>query len=197
MGSRCCHGLRDCKNEPVYRCSDCEGLQMYCQSCIIALHCTMPLHHVEVFSKFICVLSVLNYMQVWTGEYFQRMSLRDLGLRVQLGHPSGVSCCNPAPAFDHEFMVLNTNGIHSIALNFCNCESAQTHATQLLCARWYPATSTDPRTAATFRLLDHFQMYMFESKGSAFEYYQALSRLTDNTGTKRPKVSLFSISHVL
>ncbi|KAG2101317.1 uncharacterized protein F5147DRAFT_812283 [Suillus discolor] len=159
MLSQFCHGLHGCDNEPVYRCSDCEGLQMYCQSCVVALHCAMPLHHVEV----------------WTGEYFQCTSLRDLGLRMQLGHPPGVSCCNPVPAFDAEFTVLNTNGIHS------------THAIQLLRARWYPATSTDPRTAATFRLLDHFQMYTFESKGSAFEYYQALSRLTDNTGAKRPK----------
>ncbi|KAG2148141.1 uncharacterized protein EDB93DRAFT_1250199 [Suillus bovinus] len=129
----------------------------------------------------------LHHVEVWTGKYFQCTSLRDIGLRVQLGHPSGVPCCNPIPAFDHEFMVLNINGIHSVALHFCNCESVQTHTTQLLHARWYPATSTDPQMAATFRLLNHFQMYTFESKGSAFKYYQALSHLTDNTGTERLK----------
>lgn len=122
------------------------------------------------------------------GTHFQRISLRDLGLRVQLGHPPGVKCCNPASAFDDDFTVLEINGIHSVALDFCNCATAQTHDIQLLRARWYPATTTNPRTAATFRLLDHFQMYTFESKGSAFEYYQSLSRLTDNTGTRQPKV---------
>lgn len=122
------------------------------------------------------------------GTHFQHISLRDLGLRVQLGHPPGVKCCNPASAFDDDFTVLKINGIHSVALDFCNCATAQTHDIQLLRARWYPATTTNPQTAATFCLLDHFQMYTFESKGSAFEYYQSLSRLTDNTGTRQPKV---------
>jgi hypothetical protein len=33
----------------MYRCSDCEGLQMYCQCCAVVLHCAMTLHHMEVF----------------------------------------------------------------------------------------------------------------------------------------------------
>ncbi|KAG2137460.1 hypothetical protein DEU56DRAFT_945875 [Suillus clintonianus] len=160
-----CHGEQTCVNQPSIRCTDCEGLQLYCQSCVISLHRAAPLHRVEI----------------WTGKYFQRSNLRDLGLRVQLGHPTGVRCCNPSPAFQDDFVVLDITGVHSIMLDFCNCETAQTHTTQLLRTRWYPATVTDPRTAATFRVLDHFQMYTFESKGSAFEYYQALARLTDNT----------------
>lgn len=191
MWFQACHGIRGCKNEPVVRCRDCEGLQMYCQSCIVSCHCAMPLHNVEVFFSIIFYFQIFNRTQVWTGKYFQRTALRDLGLRVQLGHPVGRACCNPSPAFDDEFMLLDINGIHRIVLNFCNCESAQAHAIQLLRVCWYPATTTDPRTAATFRLLDHFQMYTFESKGSAFEYYQALSRLSDNTGTKRPKVCIY------
>ncbi|OAX31404.1 hypothetical protein K503DRAFT_703761 [Rhizopogon vinicolor AM-OR11-026] len=171
MWFQACHGIYRCKNEPVVHCRDCESLQMHCQSCIVSCHCAMPLHNVEV----------------WTGKYFQCTALHDLGLQVQLGHPVGHVCCNPSPAFDDEFILLDTNGIHHIALNFYKCESAQAHAIQLLCVCWYPATTTDPHTAATFWLLDHFQMYTFESKGSAFKYYQALSRLSDNTGTKRPK----------
>ncbi|OAX32391.1 hypothetical protein K503DRAFT_702091, partial [Rhizopogon vinicolor AM-OR11-026] len=147
---------------------DCEGLQMYCQSCIVSCHCAMPLHNVEV----------------WTGKYFQRTALCDLGLQVQLGHPVGRGCCNPSPAFDDEFILLDINGIHCIALNFCNCESAQAHAIQLLRVCWYPATTTNPRTAATFRLLNHFQMYTFESKGSAFKYYQAYLTTLAQRGLK-------------
>jgi hypothetical protein len=64
----------------------------------------------------------------------------------------------------------------------------QTHDIQLLHACWYSATTTNPWTAATFRLLDHFQMYTFESKGSTFEYYQSLLHLTNNTETHQPKV---------
>ena len=43
-----CHGLPGCQNEPVVRCRDCEGLQLYCQACVVSLHRTMPLHHVKV-----------------------------------------------------------------------------------------------------------------------------------------------------
>ncbi|KAG2137014.1 hypothetical protein DEU56DRAFT_871445 [Suillus clintonianus] len=164
-----CHGEQTCVNQPSIWCTDCEGLQLYCQSCVISLHRAAPLHRVEI----------------WTGKYFQRSNLRDLGLRVQLGHPTGVRCCNPSPAFQDDFVILDMTGVHSIMLDFCNCETAQTHTTQLLRTRWYPATVTDPRTAATFRVLDHFQMYTFESKGSAFEYYQALARLTDNTRSQQ------------
>ncbi|KAG2746300.1 hypothetical protein P692DRAFT_201840978 [Suillus brevipes Sb2] len=167
--SHACHGLPDCANEPTVRCRDCEGLQLYCRSCIMSLHSAMPLHNVEI----------------WTDTYFQRISLRDLGLFIQLSHPAGIQCDNPVHAFD--FTVLDINGIHSVSLFFCNCATAKTRTIQILRSRWYPATTTDPRTAATFRLLDKFQMYTFESKGSAFEYWQTLSRLSDNTGTKPPK----------
>ncbi|KAG1877639.1 hypothetical protein DFJ58DRAFT_712348 [Suillus subalutaceus] len=178
--SKHCHGEQAHMNEPSVRCIDCEGLQLYCQSCVVLLHHTMPLHRVEI----------------WTGNYFQHGGLRDLGLRVQLGHPTGVRCCNPSAAFQDDFTVLDTTGIHSIMLDFCNCETAQTHATQLLRAHWYPATVTNPRTAATFRVLNHFQMYTFESKGSVFEYYQSLAHLMDNIRRHQTK-DLGSFRHIL
>ncbi|KAG2131725.1 uncharacterized protein EDB93DRAFT_1094236 [Suillus bovinus] len=170
-----CQVLPGCPNEAVIHCRDCEGLQLYCQGCTVVQHTVTPLH----------------VMEIWMGTHFQCISLRDLGLRVQLGHPPGVMCCNPASAFNNDFPVLEINGIHSVTLDFCNCTTAQTHDIQLLPTRWYPATvttTTHPRTAATFHLLDHFQMYTFESKGSVFKYYQSLSCLTDNTEICQPKV---------
>lgn len=164
-------------------------------SCTVkhALSCSTPrclcITWRYVFFTFFLRFALFTCVQIWSGSYFQRISLRDLGHHVQLGHPPGVQCCNPALAFNDDFVVLEINGIHRLALNFCNCATAQTHDIQLLHARWYPSTTTNPRTAATFQLLDHFQMYTFESKGSAFKYYQSLVHLTDNTGTCQPKVS--------
>jgi hypothetical protein len=37
-------------------------------------------------------------------------------------------------------------------------------------------------------VLKHFQLLNFESKASAFEFYNTLARLTDNTGLYKPKV---------
>ncbi|KAG2107820.1 hypothetical protein DEU56DRAFT_920537 [Suillus clintonianus] len=53
---------------------------------------------------------------------------------------------------------------------------------QLLRMRWYPATVSEPRTAATFTVLQHFHILSFESKVSAYEFYQSLARRTDNSG---------------
>ncbi|TFK78062.1 hypothetical protein K466DRAFT_446088, partial [Polyporus arcularius HHB13444] len=52
---------------------------------------------------------------------------------------------------------------------------------------WFPATSVNPKTAATFGLLEMFHTLSGQSKLSAFEYYAALARRTDNTGTCPPK----------
>ncbi|KIJ10070.1 hypothetical protein PAXINDRAFT_16915 [Paxillus involutus ATCC 200175] len=167
-----CRGQPGCLNKPGYRCVDCEGTHMLCQSCVLDQHQVTPLHRIES----------------WSGAFFKHTSLRQLGLRIQLGHALGSLCCNPEPAHhDDNFILVDLNGIHSVALDFCNCETAQAHHIQLLRARWYPATTSEPKTAATFRLLDHFQMYTLESKGSAFEYYHALSHLTENTGVNPPK----------
>ncbi|KAG1800101.1 uncharacterized protein BJ212DRAFT_1305357 [Suillus subaureus] len=38
-------------------------------------------------------------------------------------------------------------------------------------------------------------LHLIFATGSTFEYYQALSHLTDNTGTKRPKVKSSCASH--
>jgi hypothetical protein len=46
--------------------------------------------------------------------------------------------------------------------------------TQLLRARLFPSTVVDPKTAATFRVLETFQLLSFTSKVSAFEYYRSL-----------------------
>ncbi|KIJ61938.1 hypothetical protein HYDPIDRAFT_95236, partial [Hydnomerulius pinastri MD-312] len=137
----------------TFRCSDCKGIQLFCQDCLVHRHLLTPLHHV----------------QHWTGVFFECVTLKQLSLCIQLGHPVGTTCLNPEKAYNNDFVVLDTNEIHEVGLNFCGCNTTQSHLTQLLHARWYPATMLLPKSAATFHVLDHFQMYMFESKGSAFE----------------------------
>lgn len=68
-------------------------------------------------------------------------------------------------------------------MQYCNCTSVEQQNIQLLRSRLFPATTVYPQTAATFELLHQFQLLSFMSKVSAFEYYQTLVRLTDNTGT--------------
>ena len=60
---------------------------------------------------------------------------------------------------------------------------------QLLHHRLFPATVINPATLSTFQVLKHFQMLNFTSKISGSAYYDALMRLTNNTGLDPPPVS--------
>ncbi|KAG1743664.1 uncharacterized protein EDB91DRAFT_1236671 [Suillus paluster] len=124
----------------------------------------------------------------WNGNYFEQITLKSLGLRIQLGHRIGDMCCNPHCAFNDDFIIINSTGIHEVGLDFCACGTMQTHVKQLLHSRLFPATITDPKTAATFGVLEQYHLLSFESKASAFEFYQALSRLSNNTGMDPPKL---------
>ncbi|KAK6985154.1 CxC2 domain-containing protein [Favolaschia claudopus] len=147
----------------VYRCRDCFTDDLYCQTCMVRAHGDCPLHRIEV-----------------------RIGI--LGLRIQLGHGKrfGVEtqCVNPIPAFDDDFVVVDTYAIYEVHLDFCGCETAQAHDIQLLRARWYPSTSTNPRSTATFTVLRRFHLLTLESKDSVSEFYNSIARETDNTGTR-------------
>ncbi|KAJ6558713.1 hypothetical protein B0H10DRAFT_2120544 [Mycena sp. CBHHK59/15] len=156
-----------CRNSaPRYRCKDCMVLCLYCETCIVQLHQAMPLHRIEE----------------WKGESFQRRTLKSLGLRIQLGHRPGEPCANPKKAAGDDFVVVDTHGIHEVNLDFCSCGRAQSRPIQLLRLRWYPATGTNPRSAATFRVLRRFHLLSFESKCSGYEFYNSVARETNNTG---------------
>jgi len=108
-----------------------------------------------------------------------------MGLRIQLNHISN-RCVNPQPCHS-AFRVLHTNGIHEINLDFCGYEHEVPRYMQLLCRRFFPATQVNPRTCATFSLLNQFHLLNFMSRVSAYDYYQALERLTDNTAANLPR----------
>lgn len=79
--------------------------------------------------------------------------------------------------------------IHNVSIDYCSCgNTAKSEVEQLLERRLYPATIQNPKTAATFRALELFELLQYESKLSPYEFYNTISRLTDNTGLDPPKV---------
>lgn len=121
--------------------------------------------------------------------FFEHVTLKALGLRIQLGHAPGQVCPKPRRAFNDDFVVMDSHAIHEVSLNFCGCSNAVAHVQQLLRISWFPSTTANPKTAATFRLLEEFHILSFESKVSAYEFYNALTRRTNNTGLAPVKVS--------
>ncbi|KAJ7488629.1 hypothetical protein B0H11DRAFT_1720431 [Mycena galericulata] len=159
----------------IYRCRECFTDDLYCQKCIVAHHVDTPLHKIEVWDP--------------KEGMFARTTLKTLGLRIQLGHGKRGKgrrglCVLPSTAVDDDFVVVTSNGIHEVGLNFCNCSTAQPHDIQLMRARWYPATGKNPRTAGTFSVLRQYHLMALESKCSGSEFYNSLARETDNSGTE-------------
>ncbi|KAF8065132.1 hypothetical protein FPV67DRAFT_1419442 [Lyophyllum atratum] len=154
-----------------YRCVDCLPGPLLCAPCMVLLHARNPFHRIEQ----------------WNGFFFEDETLKKLGLRIQLNHPPGQRCLNPKPAKGDDFVVVDSYGIHEVGLDFCKCEQAIDDPLQLLRARLYPSTATQPQTATTFNCLKHFQLLSFESKCSAYEFFGAISRETDNTGLYVPR----------
>ncbi|KAG1843550.1 hypothetical protein F4604DRAFT_1596699 [Suillus subluteus] len=155
----------------IYRCQDCHSTKLFCHLCMVCVHERQPFHK----------------MECWDGISFHGITSKSMGIRLQLGHTSGVCCDNPLLAFNDDFVIIDYNGIYEVGLDFCGCASAQPHITQLLHVRLFPATTVDPKTAATFWSLEYFQMLSFKSKVSAYEFYKTAARLMDNTGIHVPK----------
>ncbi|KAJ7041928.1 hypothetical protein C8F04DRAFT_946399 [Mycena alexandri] len=147
-----------------FRCKDC-GLFLQCMSCCLERHTHSPLH----------------FLEEWNGEFWTRISLKSLGLVVQLGH-EGFKCKRPQPAVRH-ITVVDTTGIHEVDYHFCGC-SRSDHANalqQFMRHEWYPASKTDPDTVATFRVLDLFRLLNVVGNVNSRDFITALERLTDAT----------------
>ena len=123
---------------------------------------------------------------MWNGSFFQRITLCDLGLRIQLGHTYGHSCLTRSPA-NSTFRVIHSNGIHHVAIDQCQCHDLPLNK-QLLRIGWWPATPLDPKSAATFEILRHFHLLNLQGKVTGYSFYQALEYQTDNTGLQPPPV---------
>ncbi|KAK7016258.1 CxC2 domain-containing protein [Favolaschia claudopus] len=154
---------------PTIRCMECFGELLYCPSCCVARHAENPLHRVER----------------WNGRFFERSSLKELGLKVQLGHKR---CGRPRSAHQH-FWVLDLNGLQEVDVSFCECqresEMGSPHV-QLLRRRWFPATQDSPRTVMTFRMLDFFHLQTLQAKTTMYDFYTTLEKITDATGKAFP-----------
>ncbi|KAJ7086807.1 hypothetical protein B0H15DRAFT_923109 [Mycena belliarum] len=159
--------------KPEYRCMECLCPDLVCSECCLREHRARPLDRIEH----------------WTGECFQRVTLKSLGMRVQLGHTGWETCGNPVPGHQN-FTVIHTNGLHPVAVDFCGCGDGHApgqRSMQLLRMLWYPSTDAVPQTAATFRVLEMFHIMTLQGKVTTYDFYSGLEKLTDNTGMTRMK----------
>ncbi|KAK6997432.1 CxC2 domain-containing protein [Favolaschia claudopus] len=153
--------------DPSYRCENqtCYGPGMFCGSCIVERHEVLPTH----------------WIQRWVDNCFERVSLAELGLVVQLGHTPGATC-GAVRRGKYKFTVIDVNGIHNVAVQFCECDSRIKARQQLMRVCWWPATALDPSTCATFGVIRLFQNLNCLGKISSFHFLRSLELLTNADG---------------
>ncbi|PBK81134.1 hypothetical protein ARMGADRAFT_1091560 [Armillaria gallica] len=116
-----------------------------------------------------CAAIVKNIViRHWNGVYFKKMTLKNIGLHVQLNYTS-------------------MNGIHDVVLDYCGCERQLPKHIQLLHRGWYPTSQRVPRMAASFQLLNFLHILSLCAKTSVYDFYWMLKKLMTNTGMGVPK----------
>lgn len=94
---------------------------------------------------------ILTIIQMWTVQRLAGISLKSLGLRVQLGHSRGDFCVEPMPA--DEFVIIDASGIHEVNLDFCGCPDGGTRVQQLREARLYSKACANPTSAVAYEMV--------------------------------------------
>lgn len=165
---------------PRVRCRDCFGEFVECVSCSLHRHARLPLHVVDQ----------------WTGQYWQRKSLKEMGLTIQLGHLD-TPCLAPATTNPLPVTVIDVGGIHEVSVFFCGCERELLgdKRLQMLRAGWYPASMTDPQSCATFRALDQYHMLHLVGGLNVHDWIKSAERLTDATKVNTPPVRIYYLLH--
>jgi hypothetical protein len=74
---------------------------------------------------------------------------------------------------------ISSTGIFRRSIYWCTCPNAPERHIQLLRARLFPATFINPKTAFTFKVLDHFRLDALECRTSAMNFMNKLCRKTN------------------
>lgn len=155
-----------------------------------------PFHQTEVPLIF-CSHFPLTHLQEWTGTFFQKHDLQNIGQKIQLGHAAGDVCSSPQQS-THLFTIIHTNGIHVVNIWFCSYILALHHGDcvqQLLRCCIFPATMTDPQTGSISVLLKLAHILSVQSKLSLYNFYISIKTLTDTTHISNIKVCVGTMIH--
>lgn len=120
-------------------------------------------------------------LQRWNGQFYEVISLQDLGFTLNLGHNGDV--CPLSTGNDKhsdQITVVDSAGIFVHSVRWCRCDGDEDKHLQLLRHRLFPSTISRPQTAFSFNVLDEFLIDSLECKTSASSFYSKLRRLTDN-----------------
>jgi hypothetical protein len=129
----------------------------------------------------------------WTGHFFQATSLNEEGFTLHLGHDGA-----PYPSIEGQaekkklLVVVDVSGIHQLHIGWCQCEDSPGADIQLLRNLLFPASTLNPSTAFTFKLLRYFHIDSVECKTSALSFFSKLQRLTNESSPDTVPVGILA-----
>ena len=145
-----------------------------CQACFVSAHIHNSTHWVER----------------WNGHFFVCHDISQLdGYVISLGH-SGARC--PKHPVDNnskavKFTLCDRTSIHETKILFCDCVGGGHPTDQLMSAAIFPGSMGSPITGFTFNLLKDFHLQALTSKKTAYDFFAALQRRSNNADpTKVP-----------
>ncbi|KAH9932516.1 uncharacterized protein B0H18DRAFT_871282, partial [Fomitopsis serialis] len=153
------------------RCRDCLQGDLRCRQCLVDAHRLTPLHWIDV----------------WNGRCLEKQDLSEAGLVLWLGHNGHRCPYHRAVITPIVYTVTHSNGIHRVPIHECRCPDARKTVSQLLRAGLFPATLERPESVFTFDVLRQWDIHFLTSKKGTYDYFEALRRLTDNSGTRKVK----------
>lgn len=177
---------------PAFRCKNCVMGPLFCQTCLVMRHALNPLHIVEVCSFYFLLVSSIKYaVSALEWYFFEKTTLKNIGLHAQLGNHINHNCPTWEPSH-REFVIIHTNSIHEVTVNFCWHDTSK-HNIQLLRLGWWPTMPLNPKTCATLDCLKQFQFLNLQGKLISCSYYKSLHYLTDNMELNEIPVSITMI----
>ena len=169
--------LCECTKEAaLYRCANCSFPHVLCRTCINTTHSSNPFHHV----------------QKWTGFFFERIPLSELGQSIKLGH-CGKPCSNCCLGSKGcATKVVHSNGVHEVRIKYCHHIDALPEPEQLMQSSLFPATLERPETVFTFAVPKQFHVLGLVAKISTYDFFNTLVNMTDNAFPNKVPVSTSS-----
>ncbi|KAK7028481.1 CxC2 domain-containing protein [Favolaschia claudopus] len=121
--------------------------------------------------------------EVELGAQARRFRCRQCGVFMQ-PHCAiwGFACPHPA-AQTRTLVVLDFPHVHTVNFKYCACDNSDdaSNLQQLLRNRWYPATTVDPGTCATFATLEAFRLLNVVSNVNVQDFVKTMERRSDAT----------------
>ncbi|KAJ7786999.1 hypothetical protein B0H14DRAFT_2629889 [Mycena olivaceomarginata] len=130
-----------------------------------------------------CSCGQAGKLSAWNGTFFDRQDLRQLGLRVQLGHSDNRPCAHAHPGRENFVVIAERLPLRCGRLLSMSTQWLQSHWEQLLSYGWYPATPDNPQECHHYLCPQALpRRQPSREKRPAYHFFNALAKLTDNTG---------------